>query len=155
MDFDRILYGCTLKLADNRESALPKTICSVRQSVVVMYSVQHQMLADGEVSVDIREGDVVSNIQANVPFKLVAGPHVCEPTNRLVLLNCPYTVTQIRFSVEPGKLQQIEWSYSVSLLSLVLRSKVRNTKVLLCDDLMYVSGVASPRKKKRQHVFTK
>ena len=148
MDFDRILDGCTLKLADNRESALPKTICSVRQSVVVMYSVQQQMLADGEVSVDIREGDVVSNIQANVPFKLVVGPHVCEPTNRLVLLNCPYTVTQIRFSVEPGKLQQIEWSYSVSLLSLGLRSKVRNTKVLLCDDLKYVSGVARPRKKR-------
>jgi hypothetical protein len=148
MNLDLLLDGCTLKLADDRESALPKTICSVRQSVVVMYSVQKQLIADGgEVSVDIREGDVVSNIQANVPFKLLVGPHMCEPTNRLVLLNCPYTVTKIQFFVEPNTI--VQWSYSVSLLSLVLRSQVRNTRVLLCDDLMYKAGVASLKKKRQ------
>jgi hypothetical protein len=159
MELDRFLDGVMWldSLPNSRQDAMLLLVSNPQNNKVVKYDVNKEFfinnigvmeVVNGFVLFDyaFRDGDIVSNIEANVPFDLVIGGAVYNGNNRVLPCICQYHETKIRFYLDPNNLpNRIESTYTVSLLSPDLRSSLSQEPVVLCDDLRYANGMAVAR----------
>ena len=158
MELDRFLDRVTVVQSNSPRNALEVLISAPNNNKVVKYKQDKQFLIlslgvleinNGVALFDyavVRDGDIVSDIEANVRFDLVIGGTVYNGNNRVLVVNCVYHEIKIRFYLDPNNLpEHIECNYTVSLLSNDLRTALRQEPLVLCDDLRYANGMAIPR----------
>jgi len=157
MELDTFLEGSIRVISNNYQRSLEALITEPCNNKIATYRVQKEFIVNNVAvlesengvaffDVDVRDGDIVGNFESNVQLALSVGPRVFSSNNRIVLLNSQYTVTKVRLYVNPNNLpEKVQLSYNASLLSVDLRSRVREPLILLCDELKYCNGLVTTR----------
>lgn len=90
-----------------------------------------------EVEFPDNGGDLISHVDSNCKNELVVSGRV-YPITRIV--NCASVYNSKKLRLYPGDKPRIYLSYKFTLLQTDLRNRVRDTPLLLCDDLKYANG---------------
>lgn len=103
-----------------------------------------ERVADNKVKYEVllRDGDVISDLQSNVPIIVTVGHLEANPADKIVIVAAQYAVIKVTFFLDPEHFPEtFTLSYKVSLLGPELRHQVAGGGVS-SGSLGYINGSA-------------
>lgn len=115
----------------------------VRREFLVNNINVFERVADNKVKyeVTLRDGDIFTDLQSNVPFVVTLGHLEANPADSIVSIAAQYTHVQVTFYLDPLEFpEHFTLSYKVLLLGTELRRQVLQVRGVSSGSLGYVNG---------------
>lgn len=120
----------------------------------VSYTEQKEYVVNNQGVLEVRNGlylfempisrsaDLCSSFESNIPIEVVVGHETIAQNDILVMTNCQYNQTSVRFLLDPQNIpDRINVSYKVTLLEPNVRQQLVQTPSLVSGSLLYNNGV--------------